>query len=518
MKTILWLQALVTMLLLTNCNKKNIVKNDNQHNKTYNIIDFGAINDTSKFSTKAIQAAIDTCNKNGGGTVVVPAGNYKTLTILLKSNVTLSVQAGATLWGDPDMYHYANASLMIFADSNLHGGLIVAVNAANISLIGPGNIDGQGGSPSFFTRPANNHDIRPRIIEFMNCTNVTVQNINLRNAAFWTQYYLGCNGVVLDHITVNSFSNSNNDGFDIDSQNVKVTNCTVNSGDDGMCLKSNYALPCSNVEISNCTISSDANGIKLGTGSTTGFKNIYIHDCTVIAPPVSPFLNWSAITAITNPISDISGLALEVVDGGVMDSVKIDHINMSGIMNPLSIWLGDRNRQNPDKLGNYSVLQNVWISNITAVNVTTRMSGSIIGNNYINKTLKQQVYQQVKNVNLSNISFTSPGNSTGLDTALTTLEPKEGYPEIFHLTPKIPNTNTLNNAMPAYGLFIRHVAGITINNASFNYLNNDLRPVFYLEDVQHLTANGINYQAPTGGGPLVKAKDTSYIKINFNTK
>ncbi len=515
MKRVLWIQVLGAIFFMPISSKKIIANNTNQNNKTYNIVDYGALNNSSKFSTTAIQKAIDTCNKNGGGIVLVPPGDYKISPIQLKTNVTLQLQEGSTLWGDSNISDYLALEQKVFNTSTNHSALIIASNASNISIIGSGKIGGQGASFSFISKLEN---LRPKIIDFENCKNVIVKNISLRNSAYWTQWYLGCIGVILDHITVNSFSNSNNDGFDIDSQNVKVTYCNLNSSDDGMCLKSKYALPCRNVEISNCTISSNANGIKLGTGSTSGFKNIYIHDCTVKAPPVSPFLNWSAITTITNPISDILRLALEVVDGGVMDSVKIDHINMSGIMNPLSIWLRDRSRQNPDKLGNYGVLQNVWISNITAVNVTTRMSGSITGNNYINKTLKQQVYQQVKNVNLSNISFTSPGNSTGLDTALTTLEPKEAYPEIFHLTPKIPNTNTLNNAMPAFGLFIRHVPGITINNASFNYLNNDLRPVFYLEDVQHLTANGINYQAPTGGGPLVKAKDTSYNKINFNKK
>jgi polygalacturonase len=481
------------------------------------IIDYGAVNDTNKSSTIGFQAAIDACNQNGGGQVIVPAGNYKISTIQLKSNVILELQVGSIIWGDPNINSYSEAATKIFGRSSYKNCLIAAYNASNIGIEGYGTIDGQGSSTSFFSKTIDNSAIRPKIIGFVNCTNIVVKNISLKNAAYWVQHYDNCNGLVIDRINVNSYANENNDGIDIDAQNVTVSNCTINSGDDAICLKSYNTLPCMNVKISNCIVSSNANAIKFGTGSYSGFKDISIHDCTIVPPLISPFLNWSGKTDITNPLTNISGLALEIVDGGVMDGINIDKINMSGVMNPISIWLGDRSRKNPDKKGNPGTMQNITISNVTAVNVTTRMTSSITGNNYFNSNLNQQVYQEIKNVTLKNISFISPGKSTSLDTTLQTLETQNFYPDIYNISPLKPGSTTVRyNTMPAYGLFIRHAKGITIQNATFSYLNNDIRPVFYLKNVQNLNATDIKYQQPTGNGLLIKAKDTINVRVTFD--
>ena len=184
--------------------------------------------------------------------------------------------------------------------------------------------------------------------------------------------------VTIRGIKVYSYSNYNNDGIDIDSKNVLIENCLIESDDDGICLKSDLPVACENVTVRNCTIRSNCNAIKLGTSSYGGFRNIEISDCTVEAAPESPIYNWSELYdwgGIAQGISGLAGIAVECVDGGFLENVRIHDIDIEGVQTPIFVRLGDRNRKYS---GEISRLRTVDISNVKAV-ASSRIACSITG-------------------------------------------------------------------------------------------------------------------------------------------
>ncbi|WP_161596659.1 glycoside hydrolase family 28 protein [Chitinophaga vietnamensis] len=476
--------------LSTACNKTSSVYPEALADTTsFLITRFGAVGDGHVMNTTAIQSAIDACTQKGGGIVVVPKGTFLTGTIYLKSGVTLYVQAGGTLLGSPYIKDYP------INKSKYHGGnnfaLIAADDAQNIGISGPGTIDGQGGSRDFMTGADERY--RPKLVYFIHCQHIKVHGIQLHSAADWVQYYFYCQDVHLDSVSVYSYANLNNDGIDIDAQDVTITNCHIQSEDDGICLKSNAPVPCRNVQISNCTVASDCNSIKMGTGSTTGFININIQNCTVSRPPVSPFFHWQqTVPGITDSLSAVSGLALEMVDGGLMSDISISHINMTGIQTPIFIKLGDRSRMNPDSAHMPGTMRNILISDINAVSVS-KMSSSITGwpGNYV-----QQVV-------LRNIFITCPGGGNAADASHVVIESQGNYPE----------NRMFGASLPAYGLYVRHAQQITLDSVFLGFSSTDVRPAVYLEDVNGLNGKRVTLQPSSSGGEAVKVVNSSNVSL-----
>src|SRR3989440_8523440 len=339
-------------------------------------------------ATPGVNKAIDAAAAAGGGTVSFPAGTYLSVSIHLKSNITLQLDQGATILAadtvpgrvtydlpepnDWDMYQD-------FGHSHWQNSLIWGIGLENVSIIGPGLIDGKGltrRSPR--ARRVNQPGDRPvtlggqtgarpqsplgedddpsvmnglgnKAISFKNCRNVLLRDFSLLNGGHFALLATGVDNLTIDNIKVDT----NRDGLDIDScRNVRVSNCSVNSpNDDAIVLKSSYALgfarATENVTITNCLVSGydigslldatykkdvteapDKDGptgrIKLGTESNGGFKNI----------------------AISSVVFDhCRGLALETVDGGLLEDVSVTNITMRDVMNsPIFLRLGRRIR------------------------------------------------------------------------------------------------------------------------------------------------------------------------------
>ena len=149
-------------------------------------------------------------------------------------------------------------------------------------MTGLGTINGQGFHPNFqHGNDSKGGPRRPKIIYFMSCNNVRVQDVTLRNSAYWTQDYEKCDGVIVRGVKVYCHSNWNNDGIDIDSRNVVVSDCLIDCDDDALCLKSDTDTPCENVTVTNCVLKSNCNAIKFGTSSYSGFKNVTITNCVI---------------------------------------------------------------------------------------------------------------------------------------------------------------------------------------------------------------------------------------------
>lgn len=241
----------------------------------YPITDFGAIADAPTLATEAVQEAIDTCSAAGGGRVVIPTGSFTIGTIRLKDGVTLHLQKGAFLYGSPEIADYIpiKPDYVALRTRVETRQLIFAEGVENIGITGEGVLDGQGAA--FEPISGNEGITRPHLIQMINCRNVTIKGITMRNSGAWMQHYLACENLQVEGIRVFNHANKNNDGLDIDGcRNVTVSNVIIDSDDDAIVLKSTSGAICENVAISNVVVSSHCNGLKLGTESNGGFRNI----------------------------------------------------------------------------------------------------------------------------------------------------------------------------------------------------------------------------------------------------
>lgn len=310
--------------------------------RVFNVRNFGALGDGQTLDTGAIQAAIEAASQTGGGVVKLPAGTYLSGSLWLKSRVELNLESGATLLGSTSGAHYQKDRWF---------ALLLAEGQHHIALSGNGTVDGQGralaqdvmqrvargelGPERFDEGP------RPLLIQFRNCRRVKVSGLTLRNSSCWTQNYVNCEGLAIEGITVRSTVCWNNDGLDLyDCRRVRVSNCDIDSADDGICLKSGpTGNGCYDVEISKCRIRSSASALKLGTASSQGFRKIRAHHLSIYD-------------------TYRSAVALESVDGGVLEDVLVENIRATNTGNAIFLRLGHRSA------GPIGALRNVVIRDV----------------------------------------------------------------------------------------------------------------------------------------------------------
>lgn len=413
--------------------------------------------ESNKDNAAVIQKAIDKVSRLGGGTVVVPAGNFVTGPLELKSGVELHLEMGATLLGYPDTTAYRKAHIVADGKKSKDSGLIYAYQQENIAVTGLGTIDGQGGHVAFKTKvdPGN----RPMIFLFRDCKNVVVKDVTLQNSAHWTQLYTECQGVRVSGIKVYSHCNYNNDGIDIESSDVVVTNCMFDCEDDAICLKALPTKLCENITVSNCVTATNCNAIKLGTASVGGWKNVSISNITVRRASEDNFRRWQTkLTGITAPVTVISGIAIEVVDGGIAENINVSNVAMTDVQTPIFIRLA---RRHESSRPGGSHMKGITISNVTAVS-ESMMSSSITG--------VPGLYPE--NIYLSNIDITAPGGGTAEDGLREVPEAEKSYPE----------NRKLGHVLPAGGLYIRHANNVYLSNVRFHFRKPDARPLIVTDD------------------------------------
>ena len=469
---------------------------------SYNIRDFGAVGDGKTLDNWAINQAIATCFAAGGGTVYCPAGNYLCGSIHLLSNIDLFIDAGATITGAPqEMKAYDPAEgpdegkkYQDGGHSYFHNSLIWGENLTNVSITGRGMIAGgglvkdssvldalcgfapktssdltQSLGTSATTDDEDSRKIGNKAIALKLCHNVLVRDITISHGGHFGILATGCSGMTIDNVTIDT----NRDGIDIDScQNTTVSNCRINSPyDDGLCLKSSFALghnlATENLTITNCQVSGYQEGtlldgtlqsggmngrIKFGTESNGGFRN-----CT-----------------ITNCIFRCSrGLALEEVDGGIMENIVISNLSMMHITGaPIYITNGKRDRG--PIMTSPSRIRNVLISNVVA-QVDDHTSG-------IQVTGFPE--QPLEGICLSNIQLIFPGGGTAADAARMPGQLGGGYPE--------PGTLGI---MPSYAVFARDINGLQLTNIRASCDATDLRPALWCSGIDDLTLD--NFKAQT---------------------
>lgn len=427
----------------------------------YNIVNYGAVNDTTKLSTAAVQKAIDACSAAGGGRVVVPTGNYKIGTIILKSNVHMHLEQGATLYGSTDLKDYLpmKTDYVSLRTQTETIQLIFADKATNVVIDGFGTIDGRG--RSFKKLSWNDEGItRPHLLRFIQSSDITLRDITLKNSGCWMQHYLACDRVKIDGIKVFNRNNYNNDALDLDGcHEVVVSNMFADSDDDAITLKSTSPRLCENIRIADCVVSSHCNAIKLGTETNGGFRNINISGI-VVKPSYDQkekfFGQWIGSSAIS----------LEIVDGGVLENVNVSDITIEGTESPIFVRLGNRARGYKEGV---PVTKVGKINGIHLSNIQIRNAGSM------GCSITGIPGHEVENVWLDNITIHHKGGVTAADMAKINEsikdEKEKEYPE-----------STMWGNLPAKGFFVRHARNIKFNNIEVITEQPDVREVIVIRE------------------------------------
>ncbi len=490
-KTIVICAALLGAFFQTGCESIPA-----SHKTVFNVRSFGAIGDGKALDNPAIDRAIRAASAAGGGTVFIPVGTYLCGSIHLTNNIHLYLDAGAVILGAPQDLNaydetepYTRGGYQDGGHTYFHNSLIWGENLTNVSITGNGMINGGGlvRDPKVLDRMCGfNHDSTPgpsatnlppvrignKAIALKLCRNVLLRDFTIFHGGHFAILATGCDNLDVDNVTIDT----DRDGIDIDCcRNTTVSNCKINSPrDDGLCPKSSFALGrnviTENLTIVNCQVSGFQEGtlldgtmkpgrgtgrIKFGTEANGGFRNVTVANCT---------------------FRDCHGLALEEVDGGIMENITINNISMMDVAGyPIYITTGDRNR-GPDVTG-HSRGRNILISNVVATGVDPMSGIQITGT----------PGQPLEGVRLDNIRLVFKGGGTKEDAARVPKELGTGYPEPSRI-----------GVMPAYGIFARHIRGLELANINLSFVTNDFRPAMACADVDGLEVDNFKAQLADG--------------------
>jgi polygalacturonase len=484
----------------------------------FNVRDFGAKGDGTTLDSPSINKAIEKAAESGGGKVVLPEGRYFCGSIRMKSNIELHLAKGAVIvadeWNSTSYDPTEPFTPPAYQDGGhtyFHNSLIWGENLENVSITGEGLIDGtrlttykgelnkklgfgkgsQGEKAEAPVDPDKPTYAANKAIAFKLCKKVTVSGISILKGGWFAVIVTGCDDVVLENLTIDT----NRDGIDIDAcVRVLVKNSRVNAPmDDAICPKSSYALGYArvteNVTIEGCEVSGfdvgslldgtrrpdpkdHRNGrIKFGTESSGGFRNCVVRDCKFI---------------------DSMGLALEVVDGGIAESIEASNLKMSNVKNyVLYIVTGKRNRT--PNLTTVSTMKNVTISDVDADGVDAMSGIQIFG----------MGDRPIENLSLSKIRIRSKGGGTEADASLV---PKD-------LGAQYPDPSGKPN-MPAYGIFARNVQGLCLDNMDFSLSGTDMRPAARFELISGLFVDGFKGQTAEGVALAKIGRDVKEVQIS----
>jgi polygalacturonase len=440
----------------------------------HNVKSYGAVGDGKAIDSAAIDKAIDAAAADGGGTVYFPSGNYLSYSIHLKSHVALYLDQGAVIVAAPplpagssggyDLAEPQNPTIEPYQDyghNHWHNSLIWGEGIHDISILGPGLIWGKGLSRGWKASDgptAETPGVANKTIALKNCYNVNLRDFSILHGGHFGILATGVDNLTIDNLVIDT----NRDGMDIDCcRNVRVSNCSVNSPyDDGICPKSSFALGYARVTefvtISNCFLSGMVEGslldgtfkpfggcgrIKCGTESNGGFRNITISNCVFY---------------------DCRGLALESVDGALLEDIAVTNISMRNVVDaPLFFRLGSRMR-GPAGVA-VGTLKRVTISDIICSGTRSKISSIVSG----------IPGHPVEGLKLSNIQIEHEGGGTAAQAALALPEKESAYPE--------PN---MFGDTPSQGFYFRHVKGLDASDLTITAVKTDVRPVLVLEDVE----------------------------------
>ena len=281
--------------------------------RDFDITQFGAVADGKTDSSPAIRKAIDACVAAGGGHVVVPAGEFLTGAIHLKSNVDLHLETNAVLKFSTDPQAYLPVVFTRFEGTELYNfsPFIYALGQSNIAVTGAGTLDGQADSSNWLAwahttararlvKMATDNvpveqrqfgvgdELRPDFIEFNRCQNILIQGVHVRRSPMWELHPLLCTNVTVRGVDI--FSHGvNNDGCDPEScSDVLIEKCLFDTGDDCIAIKSGrnndgrrVGVPAQNIIIRDCTMRDGHGGVTIGSEISGSCSNVFVENCTM---------------------------------------------------------------------------------------------------------------------------------------------------------------------------------------------------------------------------------------------
>ena len=498
----------------------------------FDVRTFGATGDGKTVDSPAINKAIEAAAAAGGGTVIFPAGNYLSFSIRLKSHVDLYLSQGAAIIAadspkpgettgymggtyDPAEPKTAYDAYQDYGHNHWHNSLIWGEGISDFSITGPGLIWGKGlsfgagpgrppaaagagaagraggaaggggfggarpGRGNYTQFQAEQAGVGNKTISLKNCRNVVLRDFSLLKGGHFGLLVTGVDNLTIDNLKIDT----DRDGMDIDCcRNVRVSNCTVNSPwDDAIVPKSSFALgynrACENIAITNCYVAGcwelgsvldgtwkrRATGgtgrIKFGTESNGGFKNMVISNST---------------------FEGCQGLALETVDGALLEDVTVTNIAMRDILScPIYMRLGARLRGPKGAAGTdqstvVGTLKRVLISGISAHNSQSRYGSNITGIPGF----------PIEDLKISDVYVDCVGGGTPDQAKIVVPENEERYPEPGML-----------GTLPTFGFYFHHVNRLEMSHVEINPLVPDARPAIYLDEVHR--ADFFSITAPT---------------------
>ena len=446
---------------------------------------FGAIGDGRTIDSGAINRAIEAASQAGGGTVLFPAGQYASYSIRLSSCVRLFLDRGAVIvaaeppapssvtggYDLPEDSIAARSPFQDFGHSHWRNSLIWGIDLHDIAIEGEGLIWGRGlvnGDYEPGHPPAMQPGVGNKAIALRGCRNVVLKDFSILEAGHFGVLATGTDAIRAEGLKIDT----NRDGLNFDCcRGVRVIGCRINTpNDDGICLKSTYALGrpvvTEDVVIADCWVTGDyalgstldgtcrrlgntarvnvthrTGRIKLGTESIGGFRNIVMTD---------------------NVLQSCRGLALETVDGGVLEDVRIRGLTMRDGRNaPIYIRLGGRLNGPPGSVP--GTLRGISIRDVDCEQRHSSMPMIVSG----------IPGHPIEDVELRDIRMSIRGGGTARVAAILPPEAVASYPD----------PESFGVDLPACGLFARHVKGLDVRGLRIDCRRPDARPVAWLQDI-----------------------------------
>lgn len=439
----------------------------------FSVLDYGATGDGQTLDTAALQAAIEACSRAGGGTVYVPAGQYVTGSLFLKSHIALYLDAGAVLSGSQNPADYPPVENRWEGVSRkTHAPLIGGDDLTHIAVVGRGTVNGRG---EFWWKLHREHALdypRPRLISFSRCTNVIIEGIACTNSPSWTIHPYACDNVTVDKVTIANPANSpNTDGVNPEScRNVHISNCHIDVGDDCITIKSgteeegrDRLLPCENITITNCTMVHGHGGVVIGSEMSGGVRHVTIANCVFVGTD--------------------RGIRLKSrrERGGVVEDIRVTNVVMTDVMCPfiMNLYYGC-GAWGTDKIADRSPwpvnegtprFRRVHFSDITAREVR-----------YAAAFLYGLPEMPVEEITFSNVDISMA------------LDAEPGVPAMA------PNLEPMQRA----GFWAANVRGLRFHNVT---VADQLGPALLLADAVDVEINGFNTPTPSTDAPVIQMRN-----------
>ena len=388
--------------------------------------------------TAWLQSRIDRVSAAGGGEVGLGSGVYTVGGVFLKDGVTLRLDEGAVLQAVTNRARYPHTPGWD------RGAVVMADGAKGIAIVGRGVIDGRGGAMPLSTAAG-----RWRCVALNRCRDVRIEDVTIRDAHSWACYLKECDGAVVRGVTIRNHCNLNNDGLDVESSNVLVENCDIDSEDDALVFKAmTHETYVTNVVVRNCRLSSNSSFIKVGSETRGVFRDIRVSDCRLeVRTRLSKRKGFADVPGGATDLIGLDGIGVSIYDGGSLDGFTAERITMGmGVGVPVFVRIGRSTRVEGTAAGG-TFLRNVVIRDVSMeAPAVMRVPSTITGTPLL----------RPQNVRLENVLLRTAADVPGDKIASPVPEMSEEYP--------VGKMFAKGGLAPANALYVRHADGVVLEN------------------------------------------------------